>query len=296
MVTRLPHGDKQATNPATLLIVEDNPDMRSFLEGILSPHYRIITASNGVKALQILTGESADLSVATAAPADRLPPTAHLIITDLMMPEMDGFTLIQHLKSNVAWQDIPVIALTARARLEDKLSVLRFGVDDYLTKPFDTEELLVRVENLLHNYRKRLEWRRNEIAKAQDREQKEAPFPNLAALLQSEETLSADQQWLERVEQIAFQLMGQPGMNAERLALELAISSRQLRRKLKQLTGLPTADYLREIRLQKARQLLENNAYHTVAEVCYAVGLNDLKHFTKIFQQHFGKNPSEYLG
>ncbi|MCB0562698.1 MAG: helix-turn-helix transcriptional regulator, partial [Phaeodactylibacter sp.] len=121
------------------------------------------------------------------------------------------------------------------------------------------------------------------------------PYPNLEQLLESEETLSTDRLWLEKVERVAFQQIGQAGLTPEGLALELAVSSRHLRRKLKQLTGMSTADYLREIRLQKARRLLENKACDTVAEACYAVGLSDFRHFSKIFHQRFGRNPSHYL-
>jgi transcriptional regulator GlxA family with amidase domain len=101
---------------------------------------------------------------------------------------------------------------------------------------------------------------------------------------------------LEALEKIAFQQIGPTEFSPEDLAREISLSSRQLRRKLQQLTGMAPTDYLREIRLQKARHLLENKARATIAEICYAVGLSDLKHFVKIFRQRFGKNPSDFLG
>lgn len=275
----LVEGEQQTT----ILIVEDNSDLRSFLHDVLSAHYEVIPAENGARALELLD------AVSDQAPAPEL------LITDLMMPEMDGYSLIEALKADARWQSIPVIVLTARASLPDRLAALRFGVDDYLAKPFDTEELLARAANLIQNYRKRLEWRRNQAAEARGQMNSREHFPRLEQLLQSEETVAADTQWLEKVEKIAFRQAGNSDFNPEELAGELAISSRQLLRKLKQLTGMTIADYLREIRLQKARQMLERKACSTVAEACYAVGLSSPKHFTRIFRQRFGKNPSDYL-
>ncbi|MCA9968414.1 MAG: response regulator transcription factor, partial [Anaerolineales bacterium] len=118
--------------------------MRLFLQDILSPPYRVLAASNGAHALK---------QIESLAPG-RLP---ELIITDIMMPEMDGFNFIRHLKASPEWQGIPIIALTARAGLDDRLAALRIGVDDYLAKPFEPAELLARITNLLQNYRRRRE-------------------------------------------------------------------------------------------------------------------------------------------
>ena len=269
---------------ALVLIVEDNSDMRRFVTEVLSSEYDTITAENGARALELLKDQETNDE-----------PSPELIITDLMMPEMDGYHLLEALKSDARRQEIPVIVLTARAGRPDRLIALRAGVDDYLTKPFDTEELLARVQNLIQHYRKRQAWRRKQTADARSRMDVAEHFPNLAQLLQSEETLSADQQWLEKVERTAFQGIDDADFSPEALAGELALSSRQLLRKLKTLTGMTIADYLREIRLQKARQMLESKACDTVAEVCYSIGLSDPKHFSKIFRRRFGKNPFDYL-
>ncbi len=271
----------------TILVVEDNSDMRGFLQEVLSPHYEVRTAENGARALELLK------NLAAASDQIQVP---ELIITDLMMPEMDGYSLLEALKTDARWQAVPVIVLTARASLSDRLTALRIGIDDYLAKPFDTEELLARASNLINNYRKRLEWLSKQAPEAKGQTGATAAFPKLDQLLQSQEIVSADLVWLEAVEKIAFEQIGPSEFTAEQLAEELALSSRQLRRKLQQLTGMAPTDYLREIRLQKARHLLENKARATVAEVCYAVGLSDLKHFAKIFRQRFGKNPSDVLG
>lgn len=275
-----PKGKEQTT----VLIVEDNSDMRRFLHETLSPFFDVIPASNGAHALELLDER--------AVKEEQGP---ELIITDLMMPEMDGYSLLEALKADARWQGVPVIVLTARASLSDRLAALRFGVDDYLAKPFDTEELLARAANLIQNYRKRQEWRRKQAAEGRGKTGAKAQFPNLEQLLLPEERLPVDQQWLEKVEKAALHQIGDSDFGPEGLAGELSLSSRQLRRKLKQLTGMTPTDYLREARLQKARLLLENNSCSTVAEACYAVGLFDLKHFAKIFRRRFGKNPSDYL-
>ena len=259
--------------------------MRRFLLEVLSPYYKVIPVANGAEALAILQEE----------PIHQKLETINLILTDLMMPEMDGYSLLETLKADARWQHTPVIVLTARASLADRLTALRMGVDDYLAKPFDTEELLARAANLIQNYQERQEWRRKQTAETGGEGGIQVQFPKLEQLLQSENHQPVDQQWLEKVEKIAFKQAGDPEFSPRILADELDLSSRQLLRKLKQLTGMTIADYLREIRLQKARQMLERKACSTVAEACYAVGLSSPKHFTRIFRQRFGKNPSDYL-
>ena len=285
---RITHNQQLATNSDQLpgiLVVEDNSDMRRFLLEVLSPYYKVAPVTNGAEALAILQEE----------PIHQKLETINLILTDLMMPEMDGYSLLETLKADARWQHTPVIVLTARASLADRLSALRMGVDDYLAKPFDTEELLARAANLIQNYQERQEWRRKQTAETGGGGGIQVQFPKLEQLLQSEGRQPVDQQWLEKVEKTAFKQAGDPEFSPRILADELDLSSRQLLRKLKQLTGMTIADYLREIRLQKARQMLERKACSTVAEACYAVGLSSPKHFTRIFRQRFGKNPSDYL-
>ncbi len=239
----------------TVLLVEDNAEMQQLLRQMIEPTHRVLSAPNGAVALEILEQHSVDA-----------------IITDLMMPQMDGFELLGYLKSHLAWQAIPVIVLTARANEEDKLHALRIGVDDYLYKPFSPQELLVRLQNLLVHRAKRL------------------------GQQQDPAMLSADQQWLREVESKAFQLLKEiPEFNISDLAEITLLSERHFRRKIQQISGLTANEYLKEIRLQYARQLLENKVMNTVSEVSYAVGFTTTHYFSKVFAERFGKKPSEYL-
>lgn len=252
-----PHVSKKST----ILLVEDNAEMQALLREIVEPEHRVLQAANGANALEILAEQAIDG-----------------IVSDVMMPQMDGFELISRLKADPSWQSIPVIVLTARANEQDKLHALRMGVDDYLYKPFSPQELLVRIQNLLENRQKRLEY----LQSLDHHESEAAP--------------SADQQWLQDVESSSLQLLKQnPEFKLPDLADQIHLSERHLRRKIQELTGLTANDYLREIRLQQARQMLEQHSSHTVAEISYAVGFTSPSYFAKLYAERFGRRPSEYL-
>ncbi len=253
-----------------ILVVEDNPDMQQLIVSLLSDFYQCQVAHNGAEAWQkIQSGaiKSSDID---------------LILSDIMMPEMDGYELLEHIKQTTDWQQKPMIMLTARADEEDKLQALRLGVDDYLLKPFSPDELLVRTANLIKNYRKKQSFRQ------------EATFE--AVQIDFDDTPSADQQWLQELEATAkTALEKQIDITAGYLAGQLALSDRQLLRRIKALTGLSSKQYIQEIKLQKARHLLENRIFNTIAEVSYACGFNTPGYFTKVYEKHYGKRPAEYF-
>ncbi len=252
----------------TILVVEDNDDMRDFIVSILRDHYHIRTAGDGEKALERLQEEKA------------LPD---LILSDVMMPRMDGFTLLEKVKSDRQWRTLPMIMLTARAAQQDKLQALTTGVDDYLTKPFDREELLVRIRNLLVNYSERKQWQQKESAKAA-----------LDTHFETEE--SWDTGWLRQAEEIVKHEMVNFKYKVSDLAAEMLISERHLLHKMKQITGLTPQEFIRELKLQKARALLENHVKNTIAEISYAVSFDTPGYFSKVYKNRFGKSPAEYLG
>jgi len=257
-------GAANGQKGACILIVEDHPDIQRLIGEILGETYRLAFAENGKVAIQQLQALEQE---------NRLPS---LIVTDLMMPEMDGFALVEWLKSHDTWHRLPVIVLTARANQHDKLKLLRMGVDDYLYKPFDQEELLVQAENLIRNYNNRLS--------ALDDGEEEA-----------EEILSSDQKWLIKLEETALELLEQnPGFKIADIAEQLHVSERHLRRKIRQLIGLTPNEYIREIKLQKAKQLLEQRQYETIREITYVLGFSSSSYFAKIFQERFGCAPSDY--
>jgi DNA-binding response OmpR family regulator/anti-sigma regulatory factor (Ser/Thr protein kinase) len=242
-----------------LMIVEDNRNMREFLMQELEM-YQIVSAENGKAALESLERMESNAS---------LPD---LIITDVMMPEMDGFELLQRLKDHTAHASIPVIMLTARAGVEDKLKALRIGVHDYITKPFDTEELRVRIENLLDR----------KIEKSE-------------ALSESDDEPIMDHAWLAEVETLVNTHLGERDFSVARLAFELHISERQLLRRLKAYTGLAPGRYIREVRLHRAKEMLESGGMITVAGLSASVGFEDPDYFSRIYMERFGYRPNDRL-
>lgn len=243
-----------------VLLVEDNVEMRQFISGILSPHYEVSWAEDGVMGLEFLKETKPDL-----------------IITDYLMPNMDGYEMATEIKKSDELAFIPIVFLTARAREQDKINVLNLGVDDYLYKPFSTDELLVRVKNLLFNKKHRAEY------------------------IEEQEIDSSQIEWKDFDSKIKQDIDSyiQENIKSEITGDDLAKiaghSERSLYRKVKANTGLSLMLYVKEYRLRQARSLLENKELQTVSEVSYAVGFNYLSHFTKSYKERFGKQPSEYL-
>jgi signal transduction histidine kinase/DNA-binding response OmpR family regulator/ligand-binding sensor domain-containing protein len=249
-----------------LLIAEDNQDLREYLALLLGEQYSLLFAQNGQEAWELL----------------QKAPLPDLILSDLMMPLMDGLSLLEKVKDSDALRHIPFIMLTARADSQVRLRALRTGVDDYLTKPFAEEELLVRIDKLLENYRERLA--------AYQLAAQEPEMPDAAPVLSA-----ADALWLERLEEIFRRNLANPFFVLEEAAQELYISERQLTRRLKLLTGLTPNNYFREMRLQEARSLLQSKAHGTLKEVSFAVGFQQPQYFSRLFQERFGVPPTYYF-
>ena len=258
--------DTSGLTKANILIVEDNPDMQQLLLSILQNSYNCRLANNGLEAWTLLDKE------------ETRAQDVDLILSDIMMPQMDGYALLEHIKAHERWKQHPVLMLTARAAKEDKLRALNIGVDDYLTKPFLPDELLAHIANLLQHYRQRQAFN--------------------AVLSQEEEpqTLGAAEVWLMSLEEATLEALDkQQELTASFLANKAFLSERQLLRRLKQLTGLSTKQFIQEARLQRARHLLENKTFITMAEVAFAVGFKAPHHFSTVFYKRFGKRPSTYL-
>jgi signal transduction histidine kinase/DNA-binding response OmpR family regulator/ligand-binding sensor domain-containing protein len=283
----------------TILLVEDNPDLQEYISFLLSPYYQVLTAENGKVALELLKSlPSLKRKLPGEKPATRSPS---LIISDIMMPIMDGYEFLEKLKNQDRFRHIPVIMLTARAELKDRLKALQIGVDDYLLKPFEEEELLTRIENLLQNYQERLDQRAdtskesapsNSSDISNKKEADEAESQQVSATLT---VTKEDQDWLQNLEAFLSQNLSNHQYSVPQLAFDMTISERQLRRRIKQLTGLSSLHYIKEIRLQKARQLLEEKTYKTLTQTATATGFPNSKTFSRNFFQRFGKTPSDYL-
>ena len=245
---------------ARLLIVEDNPEMGKYLVQILSENYQCVLATDGQEALKQLKLSRFDC-----------------ITSDIMMPNMDGFELREAINQNDKWRQIPFLLLTARHLEEDKVRGFQMGIDDYVTKPFSTRELQARIHNLITNKLER------DIYTASEQS---AP---------KEEQLSVDQQFLKQVEQAVLERISDPQFGVEDLAKAVNYSSKQLGRLLKKYTGMSTVNFILEVRLQKAREVLEKRLSATVLEAQLDVGISSTSYFTRKFTERFGKNPSELL-
>jgi signal transduction histidine kinase/AraC-like DNA-binding protein len=259
------HKKSEAAS-SKILIVEDNQDMQQMLVELLKDNYDYVVANNGAEAWQWLQDN------------DPKVENISLIISDVMMPEMDGYTLLGKIKEHDSWRQLPVIMLTARAAEEDKLQALRLGVDDYLTKPFSTEEFFTRIENLIERFEER------------------QSFAHLQLQPEKVSTPSADERWLKELEEACnAAIEKQLDITNNYLANHFAMSIRQLQRRIKALTGMTSKQYVQEVRLQKARSLLENRTYNTIAEVAYASGFNTPTYFSRVYEKHFGKRPASYF-
>ncbi len=250
-----------------LLLVEDNLDLQKYYSLILQNRYQILIANNGAEALQLLfPSNSSNINY----------QNIDLIISDLMMPIMDGYELLEKLKSSDKTRHIPTIVVTGKAEETDKIEVLRIGVDSYITKPFIEDELFIQINNLLKNQKEKLHFHQEEIQK------------NNIFLSQE------DAQWLKDFENYIEENIKNELLSLTYLATTFAMSESTLTRQLKKLTGLTPKKYLQEMRLEKARKLLDKNNDWTITKIATEVGYSDAKYFSKSFKQRFGKLPSEY--
>ena len=247
-------------NAMELLIVEDNDDMRQFLKHTLLPHYNIVEAIHGEHGWELALEKIPDI-----------------IISDVMMPQMDGVELCSKLKSDQRTSHIPVILLTAKADKPSKLQGLEMGADDYLAKPFDPQELLVILRNRIAQ-RKRLRERFSREITLQ---------PNDIAIT------STDERFLRKAMDIVEQHMSNLDFNVTAFREEMGISRMQLQRKLKALTDQSPVEFIRILRLKRAAQLIEKRK-DNISQITYEVGFNNLSYFAKCFKEHFGVAPSKY--
>ena len=253
----------QAQN-ASLLIVEDNPDVVFYIENVLQRHYNIEVAKDGQEGID----------KALAAVPD-------LIISDVMMPKKNGFELVETLKKDERSSHIPIILLTAKATQQDKIAGLQFGADAYLMKPFDKEELLVRLKKLL------------EMRKALQRKysNQEVKTPEALSPLNAPPTL--EDIFLQKIDSILEKHYIDNKYSVKQTAQSLQMSHQQFYRKLKALTNQTPVRYLRTFRLNKAKALLLADNDLNVSEVAYDVGFDNPSYFSRVFMEEFGLSPNE---
>ena len=249
-----------ANHGPTLLIVEDNRDMRDYIRRTLSGNYQITEAQNGKEGLKIA--------------GDIIPD---LIISDIMMPEMDGYKLCEKIKTTELTSHVPVILLTAKADRESRLTGLETGADDYLPKPFDADELKLIVHNHIEA--------RNKMKEKFGREVTLEP--------QDISISSFDERFIKKVLDIIEQHMDDENFSIEELSRKAGYSNMHLYRKIKALSGQTPSQFLRTIRLKRAAALLMN-ASDNITQIAFSVGFSSLSYFNKCFKEQFGMTPSKF--
>jgi len=248
------------TDKTIILVVEDNPDLREMIKENLQENYFVLEAENGVKGLKIAEETIPDL-----------------IISDIMMPEMDGYELSFKIKTNEKTNHIPVILLTAKAATEDKLAGLETGADDYLIKPFNPDELKIRVKNLI-----------------KIRKQMREKYQTQMLVKPADIVVPSTQKiFIDKLMSIIEQNISNEDFSVEILCDEIGMSRAQLHRKIKAITNQSASEFIRNFRIQRAAELLKQDAGN-IAEISYQVGFNSQAYFTKTFQEVYGQTPLEF--
>ena len=247
-----------------LLVVEDNVELLMLMKQALKSQYKVYLASNGVEALKIIHEKGLDL-----------------IISDVMMPEMDGYELTKVLKSDENYNYLPIILLTAKTQEEDIEEGLRAGADEYLKKPFRIGDLKLRIDNIIENRR---------------RIQREFSMQTMEETMQKPEKVSSpDEEFLNRALSFVYKHIEDENYDRDGLAAEMGTSTSTLYNKLRSITGLNVSSFIRDIRMKEASRLAEENPSIRVSDLAYRVGFKDPRYFSTCFKKHFGMQPKEYL-
>ena len=277
---------KEENSKELMLLVEDNQELREFLRSIFSPMYRVVEAADG--------REGANKAL------KYLPD---IIISDVMMPEKDGIEMTRELRADMTTSHIPIILLTAKTTIESKLEGLEYGADDYITKPFSATYLQARVENLLMQRKKLQSFYRDSLMHIHiSAGQEDAPVATdvPSAEEDTSETVPAtldmspnDRKFMDKLVELMEQNMDNGELVVDDLVRELAVSRSVFFKKLKTLTGLAPIEFIKEMRIKRATQLIETGEFN-MTQISYMVGINDPRYFSKCFKAQVGMTPTEY--
>ena len=245
----------------TVLVVEDDPEMRGYLAKELSEQYNVLVAANGEDALDLVESQRIDL-----------------VVSDIMMPGIDGVALCNRIKSTTEYCHIPVILLTAAVGMETRIETLQAGADGYIEKPFAIELLKANISNLFKN---------REIA---NRQFTQSPLTHFNSMV----TGGMDQEFMERLHDIVMKHLAEPDLNIETLTTELGTSKSTLYRKVTANTGLNINEYIRVSRLKQAAEMLSSQKYR-ISEVAYMTGFSSPSYFATCFQKQFNVSPSAFV-
>lgn len=257
-----PEAESSLETDNILLIVDDNEDIRKYIRSIFEKEYKIIEAINGKDGVEKATTQIPDI-----------------IISDLMMPEMDGFEFCKILKADEKTSHIPIVMLTAKANVESRIEGFELGADDYLVKPFNSQEMQARVKNLLVI--------REKLKKYYQKNS------NQHSVDIGVKINVIDEQFIKKIRDIIDVHLSDSQFSIEQLADEVSLSTTQLRRKIKALSNQTIVEFIRNYRLEKAAQLLTQNAGN-VSEIAFNVGFDSLSYFSKVFQETYGVLPSDF--
>lgn len=256
-------------NKNLILLVEDNNELRSFLKTILTESYNIVEADNGETGIRIA--------------CEQLPD---IIISDIMMPHKNGIELLNELKNNESTSHIPIILLSAKSSIESKIEGMQYGADDYITKPFSATYLKARIQNIVEQ-RKRLQHIYCQTLFPSKAEKKSVEKENIPILSAS------DQKFMDKLVQIITENMDNCDFSVDNMALAVDMSRSNFFRKLKSITGQSPIDFLKQMKMKRAVQLIESKGYN-ISEIAYMTGFNDAHYFSKCFKQAYGISPTEY--
>jgi len=247
-----------------LLVVEDNVELLMIMCQLLKPSYYVYAAKNGREALDIIHEKDLDL-----------------IISDVMMPEMDGYELTKIVKADPNYNHLPIILLTAKTQEEDEQEALLIGADEFLTKPFRLSDLKLRIDNIIEN-RKRIQREYHQETAEQTRQKTIAPH-------------SPDEQFLSRALEFVYAHLEDDNYDREALAADMGASSSTIYNKLRSITGLNVSSFIRDIRLKEARRMAQSDPTLRVSDLAYKVGFRDPRYFSTCFKKQFGMQPKEFM-
>ena len=257
-------ADSSEEDAYTILVVEDNLELLMLMKQLLSRKYKVETARHGREAVELIEKTELDL-----------------IISDVMMPVMDGYELVKYVKNSVGYRHLPIIMLTAKTQETDKMDALTVGADEYMTKPFKMKELLLRIDNMIAN-RQRItrEFKQQSIEEVKV---KNVTMP------------SPDNEFLEKAMTCVHNHLDDSDYDRESFASDMGMSASSLYNKLRAVTGMNATSFIRDIRMKEACRLAKSTPGIRVSDLAYSVGYKDPKYFSTIFKKEFGMQPSEYI-
>ena len=257
-------ADSSDEDAYTMLVVEDNLELLMLMKQLLSRKYKVETARHGREAVELIEKTELDL-----------------IISDVMMPVMDGYELVKYVKNSVGYRHLPIIMLTAKTQETDKMDALTVGADEYMTKPFKMKELLLRIDNMIAN-RQRItrEFKQQSIEEVKV---KNVTMP------------SPDNEFLEKAMTCVHNHLDDSDYDRDSFASDMGMSASSLYNKLRAVTGMNATSFIRDIRMKEACRLAKSTPGIRVSDLAYSVGYKDPKYFSTIFKKEFGMQPSEYI-